>query len=250
MGRIAEWTVPDCARLQSCRAGPGVCRALRSLRRRSVRLGAEAGHPTRSRGSFHPPRSGGGNATALPLSLSPRRSVSLPLHLSLLRSPPPRCAPFPTSLHAVPLPRARSLSLLLAPLAIAARAYVQSRIHARALASPRPSSVSSRSTAPLPAVAPLTHRHSPASRRPCRARARYPRGERDDAACLSRVYPRLRLEGERRAFSKMQPFRLSKRERGGYDFPAATDGHGERVRLPADLLGENASSARVGSTYL
>lgn len=74
MGRISEWTVPDGAPSRAVR--DLVCRALRSLRTRSVRLGAEAGHPTRSRGSFHP--CGGGNADP-PLSVPPRCPCTLPL---------------------------------------------------------------------------------------------------------------------------------------------------------------------------
>ena len=82
MGRISEWTVPDGAPSRAVR--DLVCRALRSLRTRSVRLGAEAGHPTRSRGSFHP--CGGGNADP-PLSVLPRCPCTLPLARAPTLSP-------------------------------------------------------------------------------------------------------------------------------------------------------------------
>lgn len=100
MGRISEWTVPDGAPSRAVR--DLVCRALRSLRTRSVRLGAETGHPTRSRGSFHP-RGGGNGLPSLSLSRllalgsrstecspRPRRSTTVSpriLSFSLARSP-------------------------------------------------------------------------------------------------------------------------------------------------------------------
>lgn len=83
MGRISEWTVPDGAPSRAVR--DLMSRALCSLRTRSVRLGAETGHPTRSRGSFHP--RGGGN-TAPPLcrsSLAVHEALARPITLSLSR---------------------------------------------------------------------------------------------------------------------------------------------------------------------
>lgn len=108
-----------CAPLVVCRTGPGVCRALRSLRTRSVRLGAEAGHPTRSRGSFHPPWWG----ITLPLSFS----------LSLALSPSLRRVPF-LHLSPVPLPRFRSLSLPLASVRCS-RVHLRIYIHTPARSS-------------------------------------------------------------------------------------------------------------------
>lgn len=83
MGRISEWTVPDGAPSRAVR--DLMSRALCSLRTRSVRLGAETGHPTRSRGSFHP--RGGGN-TAPPLcrsSLAVHEALARPITLSVSR---------------------------------------------------------------------------------------------------------------------------------------------------------------------
>lgn len=84
--------MPDCARLWSCAVRDLVCVGhCARLRTRSVRLGAEAGHPTRSRGSFHPLPPGVG-VKALPLCPAPRRP-SLPSS--------PSCTP-PFSLSSPP----------------------------------------------------------------------------------------------------------------------------------------------------
>lgn len=111
MGRISEWTVPDGAPSRAVR--DLVCRALRSLRTRSVRLGAEAGHPTRSRGSFHP--CGGGNADP-PLSVPPRCPCTLPLARAPTLSPSlPLSFPLRPILLGICSLRSLSLSLPLAP---------------------------------------------------------------------------------------------------------------------------------------
>lgn len=178
-----------------------MCRALRSLRRRSVRLGAEAGHPTRSRGSFHP--RGGGNSPSLSLSLS------FPLALSFTRSP--FAALLPHTLPPAPL-CSRSLSPSHSRALAVERTYTY--VHGVTHTEPRARLSSSivgltDSLLSLPALLSLTDtptsQRQPSSSRVAEISAR--RVREKTTGFLSRGYlePR-RVEGERRAFSKTQPF--------------------------------------------